>query len=402
MAAQPPDEVTAQVAMLGARLLEDLDELAAAMCDVIRDGVPLYKTGVVSTDELRRACTAQAQFILGTLGRAPETNSPESRATGRRRAADGVPLPAIMAAYRVAARYLWERLADLAIRTGVPAEASLRAASEMWLVLDTFTQEMTDGYREEITAQTLTQEQQRSALVQALFEGRLGETTLWEAADLLRLPQTGRYVVIAAEVPDLARHASPRIERALGAVGIPSAWRLMHDAEIGIAALASPRATVDQLAACLAEACTGCVGVSTTYDDLRRTPESLRLARIALHGAFDGQTVIVFDRDPLAVAPAGAPDIMRRIAATTLVGLDDISTDERAVLLRTFGVWRDSGGSADKAAQQLFCHPNTVRHRLRRLEEHTGRSLTDPRWIAELSLAFETDRRLNHNTNSQE
>lgn len=39
-------------------------------------------------------------------------------------------------------------------------------------------------------------------------------------------------------------------------------------------------------------------------------------------------------------------------------------------------------------------HPNTVRYRLKRLEERTGRSLSDPRWVAELSLAYEIDRRL--------
>ena len=54
----------------------------------------------------------------------------------------------------------------------------------------------------------------------------------------------------------------------------------------------------------------------------------------------------------------------------------------------------DSGGSANQAASTLFCHPNTVRHRLRRLEQRTGRSLAHPRETAELSLAFEIDRRL--------
>jgi hypothetical protein len=62
-------------------------------------------------------------------------------------------------------------------------------------------------------------------------------------------------------------------------------------------------------------------------------------------------------------------------------------------LLATLGAWLDNGGSASKAASVLFCHPNTVRHRMRRLEQLTGRSLSDPRGIAELSLAFEIDRR---------
>jgi PucR C-terminal helix-turn-helix domain len=47
----------------------------------------------------------------------------------------------------------------------------------------------------------------------------------------------------------------------------------------------------------------------------------------------------------------------------------------------------DSGGSASQAAARLFCHPNTVRHRLRRISAATGRSLSAPRDVAELCLA---------------
>jgi hypothetical protein len=43
-------------------------------------------------------------------------------------------------------------------------------------------------------------------------------------------------------------------------------------------------------------------------------------------------------------------------------------------------------------AKALFCHPNTVRYRLNRVTEHTGRSLTDPQAVTELSLALQADR----------
>jgi hypothetical protein len=231
-------------------------------------------------------------------------------------------------------------------------------------------------------------------LVQALLEGRLADTNRWEAADLLRLPQKGPYVVVAASVTEVGKHALPRVERSLSGLGVASAWRLTHDAETGIACLPKPLAQLDRLVELLGALCEGRVGVSPPYQELRDTGSALRLARIALHSAFERQRVVVFDRDPLAVAAAGAPDVMRRLARTALAGLDQIPQGERELLLETFGAWLDGGGSADRTAKRLFVHPNTVRHRLRRLEEHTGRSLTDPRWIAELSLAFEIDRRL--------
>ena len=38
-----------------------------------------------------------------------------------------------------------------------------------------------------------------------------------------------------------------------------------------------------------------------------------------------------------------------------------------------------SDGSPTRAADELYCHRNTVMHRLRRIESVTGRKVTDPR-----------------------
>jgi DNA-binding PucR family transcriptional regulator len=64
------------------------------------------------------------------------------------------------------------------------------------------------------------------------------------------------------------------------------------------------------------------------------------------------------------------------------------------MLFETFRVWRDNDASVGGAAEVLICHPNTVRHRLRRIEKHTGRSLSRPKDVAELCLAFEVHRHL--------
>ena len=65
-----------------------------------------------------------------------------------------------------------------------------------------------------------------------------------------------------------------------------------------------------------------------------------------------------------------------------------------ATLLETFAAWLDNNGSAQEAAEELYLHRNTIHHRLRKLEEHTGQSLANPRSVALLTLAFETERRL--------
>jgi DNA-binding PucR family transcriptional regulator len=44
--------------------------------------------------------------------------------------------------------------------------------------------------------------------------------------------------------------------------------------------------------------------------------------------------------------------------------------------VRTLGVFLDCAGSWNACAEQLHVHVNTVRYRIRRIEELTGRNLT--------------------------
>src|SRR6202161_1899098 len=117
----------------------------------------------------------------------------------------------------------------------------------------------------------------------------------------------------------------------------------------------------------------GLVGISPCYHDLGHTARNLRLARIALRSAFAAQRVTVFDRDLLAVAAGSDPEVMRHVASRILAALGQIPAGQRPVLLATLGAWLDNGGSASKAASVLFCHPNTVRHRMRRLQQPARR-----------------------------
>jgi DNA-binding PucR family transcriptional regulator len=104
--------------------------------------------------------------------------------------------------------------------------------------------------------------------------------------------------------------------------------------------------------------------------------------------------VAVFDGSVLATAAVAAPEVMVKSIANILKGFDDLPDYERKVLCETFRVWQDNDASVRSAAEVLICHPNTVRHRLRRIEKHTGRSLSRPKDLAELCLASEVHRRL--------
>ena len=152
---------------------------------------------------------------------------------------------------------------------------------------------------------------------------------------------------------------------------------------------------LDNVLALISRMATNRVGVSARFDDLRETAQALRFARLMLRGRVDpGQQVSSFDGSILATAAVSAPEIMVRLVAPTIESFAELADNERDVLFDTFRVWLENDGSLRAAGELLFCHPNTVRYRLHRIEQRTGRSLSRPRDIAELSLAFEVHRRL--------
>jgi sugar diacid utilization regulator len=251
------------------------------------------------------------------------------------------------------------------------------------------------GYRDQQKRQLLAEASQRSNLIDSLLEGRaFDEWSLCEVACCLRLPITGPYVVIAAHVPTVGDEPLPEIESKLRSLDIFSVWRLLPDLQVGIVHVNSDE-KLDGVVALMSRMTTARVGVSAPFTDLRDTPRALHVARVMLRGPTDStSSVAVFDGSILATAAVSAPEAMIQTVGAALDGFGDLSDYDREMLFETFRVWQDTDASISGAAEVLICHPNTVRHRLRRIEKRTGRSLSRPRDVAELCLAFEVHRRL--------
>ena len=251
------------------------------------------------------------------------------------------------------------------------------------------------GYRDEQKRQLLAEESQRLSLVDALLEGQgFDDWSLRDLAGHLRLPINGPFVVIAGHIPSAGDEPLPEIESKLRSLDIFSAWRRLPDLQVGIVHVASDQ-KLDMVVALMARMTTARVGVSARFEDLRETPRALHVARVMLRGPTDStSSVAVFDGSILATAAVSAPEAMIKTVGAALDGFGDLPDEERVLLFETFRVWQDNDALVSAAAAQLFCHPNTVRHRLRRIEKHTGRSLSRPKDVAELCLAFEVHRRL--------
>jgi sugar diacid utilization regulator len=251
------------------------------------------------------------------------------------------------------------------------------------------------GYRDEQKRQLLAEGSQRLSLVDALLEGRaFDDWSLREVAGCLRLPINGPFVVAAAQAPTVGDEPLREIESKLRSLDIFSVWRLLPDVQVGIVHVKSNE-KLDRVVALLSRMTTARVGVSAAFGDLRDTPQALHVARVMLRGPTDSaSSVAVFDGSILATAAVSAPEVMIRTVGAALDGFGDLADEDREMLFETFRVWQGSDASVPGAARVLICHPNTVRHRLRRIEKHTGRTLSRPRDVAELCLAFEVHRRL--------
>jgi DNA-binding PucR family transcriptional regulator len=53
--------------------------------------------------------------------------------------------------------------------------------------------------------------------------------------------------------------------------------------------------------------------------------------------------------------------------------------DAGPTLIETLDAYLDCGGAIEACARKLFVHPNTVRYRLKRITDFTGRDPTQPR-----------------------
>ncbi len=390
------DVVRQRVAEVAATLCERADELATDLARAITRDVSLYQaTTPLPLEVVVAGCAANVRSVLEAMATDSEFDPTAAEVLGKERARDGVPLAAVLEAYRVGFHGVWDAAVKEAVTRGHDGQALRVLTAKIFAAQDIFTNAMAVSYRDEQSRQAVGDESERLVLIDAVLHGRLFEqSNVWEAADCLRLPSEGPFVVIAAEVPVIGAEALPEIESKLRSIDVFSAWRLLPDVQVGIVHVKNDKHLDDTLAL-VSRMASNRVGVSARFDDLRETAHALRFARVMLRGHADpGQQVSLFDGSILATAAVSAPEIMVSLVAPTIESFAELADNERDVLFETFRVWLENDGSLRAAGELLFCHPNTVRYRLHRIEQRTGRSLSRPRDIAELSLAFEVHRRL--------
>lgn len=381
----------APVVALSEELLRDCDSLGVQMAERIRTEMPLYRDpNVLSLDDLIESCRDNLRLVLSHLaGRRMPSDAP--RRTGEARAGQGVPYAAVLSAYRLGGRFIWESL--VARSAPEDREQLLVAAADVWAVTDLLSEQVTQAYASALTVQARIDGQVRATLLSGLMDDpNVAREQTWEAASVLGLPRTGQFIVVAAELSETGHEALPAIEEQLRLHGVPSAWRMDRSHHEGVVSLL-PRFGPDRLADLLGSLAHGRIGLSTTFEHVSGAHAGRREARLASAALTPGSAGVTrYGRDPLGVLLAGAPEAAQQYAHQVLGDVLHLPPADRDTLLDTARIWLRAAGSSSVAAERMHMHRNTVRYRIRRLQELTGRDLATPLDAAELHVALECHR----------
>ncbi|SFO38758.1 PucR C-terminal helix-turn-helix domain-containing protein [Pseudonocardia ammonioxydans] len=369
---------------LGGVLLDEVDGLTDRLTLQVLRCEPCY-VELDLLDELREACRANLQRGVEVLAdQVPDGIDPgdSTRATGRRRARQGVPLEVVLRAYRLGGRLLWEALLETSRRRFDSAYdlALLDAASYVWHTHDGSCSALVEAYRQEELRVRSHDLSRRHAVLDALLAGRGRDPVVArDAAGVLGLPDAEPLVVVVGCLDRAGSDPLQEPQRALAAHSVASSWVLRERELVGLVALGTwAPGRVAEVSELLRPCVTGRVGMSPPVDGPAGVAAGYRLARTAARTVAGSGMVALDERLPEALL-ADSPELVDRLTRTSLGGLLDLPEPDRETLISTLDTLLACGGSPTHAARALFCHRNTVIYRMRRIEAVTGRSVGDAR-----------------------
>ncbi|MGW5517769.1 PucR family transcriptional regulator [Nocardia africana] len=366
-------------------LLEGVDDLTSELVGRIRTGDHAYaEITAVPEALLRAAVHDNLAAVLGQLAGVGGRRLRAAADVGRTKAELGVPLAALLHAYRLAGRLIWER--SLATAGGDVVLPAL--GSEILRLIDDYSSAAANAYTGYLAERAARADADRRALLDALFHGEIDAAAISEIGRTLHLPRTGLFVAVHADSGVATVDPLPGAERRLRVAYVNSVWQRDGGTSVGLISLGSPRALESSLAR-LRQIAAGRVGVSRTFSALTGTGAAVREAELAARCARPGTAAVVsYGSASVPLVLAHAPDAARGLAHDILGAVLELPCEDRDTLLDTLDLWFDCGGSNTEVAQRLSYHRNTIHQRLRRIETLTGRRCSDPKSAAELYLAL--------------
>lgn len=312
------------------------------------------------------------------------TNIAMWRDAGRRRARQAISLEVVLNGYNLGTRVLWEALVEhhhSLARRGVECLGDpllLVAGQRLWLDLDVQSAVLIDAHRRE-TAQIARRDQQLiQSLLDRLLDPQSGESTIVdEAAVGLGVAAGEPVACVAAPLDDAVseplRQAQDRLERA----GRISFWSVRQGTHFGLVPLAGLQTT--ELVDLLGSVAEGRIGVAVAAEGVAGFADAHHLATRAARTLPRGVSGVVHVADRLPeLLLGGSPEVTALLVEQTVAPLMRGGA-QHSTLISTLETLMRCHGSATRAAEELYCHRNTVLYRIKQIEQLTGRSLRSPR-----------------------
>jgi hypothetical protein len=376
------------VARVAATLLPRVDDLAAQAWDETRSRERSYRTLVDADDPDRGRCGVG--FVLRQLANsAIDDDRVAPELLGRKRAEQGVPLEAVLHAFRIDFRTVLEAMLTVVRDEGQHAlEPFVLGITTVWEAIDAISVRVSSAYREAESLIAIQREERRERLLTDLLESRGPLTSISrEVAQEFGFSASSSFVLVV--IQDQVGEQDPfrRPETLLKNASIRSAWRTIGGQQIGL--IERRGHDIEELLSVMQPLLTRQAGISPEFHRLSDARDNLWLAEIASRAIPAGEVGITsVDYSLPASFAAAAPELAQYSYKSILGPLDSLRAEERERLLQALSGFLDGPDSLTETANALHIHRNTLFSYLRRVAEITGKDPHRRRDIVDLGLAL--------------
>jgi PucR-like helix-turn-helix protein len=375
-------------------LRQDMAATAAEIVDEIRAKIPNYSRpldgpyGKSIRAGVQHALTLFIEQIANPDVSAQKCYEVHQK-LGQNEMREGRSLDDLQAAYRIGARVAWRRVMRIGKRNGLSSAVMSQLADAVFAYMDKLASVALDGYLEAKATSAGALETWRRRLLGIILQtpaappaaiAELAQLISWTVPDTVSpiavhpLPGTGhnqRKPTLDADVLADLDGIEPR---------------LLVPGEVTDGRLAAIRAALPQCRLAVGP----CVRLDSAAYALRWARKALTLAQ---QGVLPDRPVIRCEQYLSTVLVHSDDRLLVTLRERLLTPLRSLTVKQRERMLETLRAWLDVQGSVPDMAALLDVHPQTVRYRMRQLEQSLGHLLHDPHQRFELELVLRTSPR---------
>ena len=343
----------------------DTAVLAARQADLVEAGFPSYAEGVVPRQSLLASGRRNVGYVVAALrsGAPPKHEDLNEIARATERTVQGVPAGELHAAYRSCLLLLADHFSTVARQHGLDGDEILTCTRLLWETSDVLSSVVVTARQAAELDIAREDESQRGDFLRALVLDSPHLPELIRRAPAFGLPQERLYWVIRVKGDQGSEgdELRTRLENATRTLGCTPVIGVMDGDVVGVVPLRP-----DPFDAAM---CGGIDGPVSLEGVPHAFANASRMLDVAVGFGMRG----VFSLSDLALrVPVASEPALGEMLAERYLGPLKAAGEFGELLEETLAAHVMSGGRIKATAATLDVHPNTVRHRLGRIEELVG------------------------------